>query len=106
MRLILRRIASPVKMPDAVTTACTLNLLGRVVQLSVGNEAPDVWRWRMQLDYAKHPVAEGVTGTKIAAQVESQLAVEGWLRQWHKSDAIGRYIWIEQDIQSNGIQPV
>ena len=84
-------------MPGSATTlACTLNLLGRVAQLLVKKEGEDVWRWRIRLDYAHHPVAEGVTPTRIAAQVDAQLAVEEWLRQKHQQHEISRYIWIEE----------
>lgn len=63
-------------MRASVTTACTLNLRGRVVRLSVRREDRDAWRWQMRLELAHHPEAEGMAATKLAAQVVSQLAVE------------------------------
>lgn len=77
-------------------TDCMLNLVGRIVQLSVTNESANVWRWRMQLDFAHDALAEGMTATKIAGQVASQLAVEHWLRIHQQQHTMGRYIWIDQ----------
>lgn len=84
-----------VKMPASVATACTVDLLGRVVRLSVRCEGRDVWRWQMHLEFAHRPEAEGMAATKLAAQVASQLAVEQWLWRTHNQHTTDRYMWTD-----------